>query len=226
MFKITRILDQYYSKLLVSIFFAFQALETVNNSKETYEKTWKDIKVKHTAQKDEMEMKMVKIVTNGTKKILEDKIQEVDKAYDPACQKLSDQAEMISNYLQKVEKSLQRTNDVLENSKLEELLSAQKIIDDDIRMLQNERPQNLTTFQIQVENEESCMKKLRFFTLIKELSANCKYTSLQFGFVVRVAFPLYIDYKKTARNLFSLINHLAPTNLRESWRVNPILHYR
>jgi hypothetical protein len=146
MFKITRILDQYYSKLLVSIFFAFQALETVNNSKETYEKTWKDIKVKHTAQKDEMEMKMVKIVTNGTKKILEDKIQEVDKAYDPACQKLSDQAEMISNYLQKVEKSLQRTNDVLENSKLEELLSAQKIIDDDIRMLQNERPQNLTTF--------------------------------------------------------------------------------
>ena len=138
-------------------------METANNSKATYEKTWKDIKVKHTTQKDEMEMKMVKIVTNGTKKILEDKIQEVDKAYDPACQKLSDQAEMISNYLQKVEKSLQRTNDVLENSKLEELLSAQKVIDDDIRMLQNERPQNLTTFRIQVENEESCMKKLRFF---------------------------------------------------------------
>jgi hypothetical protein len=83
---------------------------------------------------------------------------------------------------------------VLENSKLEELLSAQKVIDDDIRMLQNERPQNLTTFQIQVENEQSCMKKLRFFTLIKELAANCKYTYRpysKFGFVVRVAFPLY-----------------------------------
>jgi uncharacterized protein YaaN involved in tellurite resistance len=76
--------------------------------------------VKHTAQKDEMEMKMVKIVTNGINKILKDKIQEVDKAYDPACQKLSVQADTISNYLQKVEKSLQRTNDVLENSKLEE----------------------------------------------------------------------------------------------------------
>ena len=169
-------------------------METANNSNATHEKTWKDIKVKHTTQKDEMEMKMVKIVTNGTNKILEDKIQEVDKAYDPACQKLSDQAEMISNYLQKVEKSLQRTNNVLENSKLEELLSAQKVIDDDIRMLQNERPQNLTTFQIQVENEQSCMKKLRFFTLIKELAANCKYTYRpysKFGFVVRVAFPLY-----------------------------------
>ena len=145
-------------------------METVNNSKATYEKTSKDIKVKHTAQKDEM----MKTVTNGINKILEDKIQEVDKGYDPACQKLSVQAEMISNYLQKVEKSLQRTNDVLENSKLEELLSAQKDIDDDIRMLQNEKPQNLTTFHVQVENQESCMQKLRFYTMFKELADKCK----------------------------------------------------
>jgi F0F1-type ATP synthase membrane subunit b/b' len=145
-------------------------LETVNNSKATYEKTSKDIKVKHTTQKDEI----MKTVVDGINKILEDKIQEVDKAYDPACQKLSDQAEMISNYLQKVEKSLQRTNNVLENSKLEELLSAQKVIDDDIQMLKNEKPQNLTTFQVQVENQESCMQKLRFYTMFKELADKCK----------------------------------------------------
>ena len=147
-----------------------QALETVNNSKGTYEKTSKDIKVKHTAQKNEM----MKTVADGISKILEDKIQEVDKGYNPACQKLSVQADTISNYVQKVEKSLQRTNDVLENSKLEELLSAQKVIDDDIRMLQNERPQNLTTFQVQVENQESCMQKLRFYTMFKELADKCK----------------------------------------------------
>ena len=141
-------------------------METVNNSKATYEKTAKDIKVKHTAQKDEM----MKTVADGINKILTDKIKEVDKAYDPACQKLSVQAETISNYLQKVEKSLQRTNDVLENSKLEELLSAQKVIDDDIRMLQNERPQNLTTFQVQVENPLSCMGRLCFDTMIKKLT--------------------------------------------------------
>jgi ribosome-binding ATPase YchF (GTP1/OBG family) len=150
-------------------------LETVNNSKATYEKTAKDIKAKHTAQKDEM----MKTVANGIKvinKILEDKIQEVDKAYDPACQKFSVQAEMISNYVQKVEKSLQRTNNMLENSKLEELLSAQKVIDDDIQMLQNERPQNLTTFQVQVENQESCTKKLCFLPMFKELIPdNSKY---------------------------------------------------
>jgi hypothetical protein len=145
-------------------------LETFNNSKATYEKTSKDIKVKHTAQKDEM----MKTVADGINKILEDKIKEVDKGYDPACQKLSVQAEMISNYLQKVEKSLQRTNDVLENSKLEELLSAQKDIDDDIRMLQNEKPQNLTTFQVQVENQESCMKTLCFYKMFKELADKCE----------------------------------------------------
>ena len=147
-------------------------METVNNTKTTYEKTSKDIKVKHTAQKDEM----MKTVADGISKILEDKIQEVDKAYDPACQKLSVQAETISNYLQKVEKSLQRTNDVLENSKLEELLSAQKVIDDDIQMLQNERPQNLTTFQVQVENPKSCMERLCFCTMFEELTDdNSKY---------------------------------------------------
>jgi hypothetical protein len=65
---------------------------------------------------------------------------------------------------------------MLENSKLEELLSAQKVIDDDIQMLQNERPQNLTTFQVQVENRESCTKKLCFLPMFKELIPdNSKY---------------------------------------------------
>ena len=152
-------------------------METVNNSEATYEKTAKDIKVKHTARKDEM----MKTVADGINKILADKIQEVDKAYDPACQKLSVQAETISNYLQKVEKSLQRTNDVLENSKLEELLSAQKVIDDDIQMLQNERPQNLTTFQVQVENPQSCVEKLCSYTMYIELAAKCKYICFHYG---------------------------------------------
>jgi hypothetical protein len=188
-----------------SFLITFQALETVNNSKATYEKTSKDIKVKHTAQKDEM----MKTVADGINKILEDKIQEVDKAYDPACQKLSVQAETISNYLQKVEKSLQRTNDMLENSKLEELLSAQKVIDDDIRMLQNERPQNLTTFQVQVENQESCMEKLCFYTMFMKLAANCKYICqfyIILGIWIRVTWYIYLN---TAGHFkfFSSINY-------------------
>ena len=151
--------------------FTFKALETVNNSKATYEKTVKDIKVKHTTQKDEM----VKTVTDGISKILDEKIKEVDKVYDPACQKLSVQAEAISNYLEKVEKSLHRTNEVMKNSKLQELMTAQKIIDDDIQMLQNEKPQNLTSFEVQVENPESCMKKLCFYTMFTDLAAKCEY---------------------------------------------------
>ena len=147
-----------------------KALETVNNSKRTYEKTAQDIKEKHTAQKDEM----METVTDSINKILADKLEEVKKVYDPACQKLSVQAETVSNYVQKVEKSLQRTNDVLEKSKLEELLSAQKVIDDDIQTLQNEKPPNLTTFQVQVENPQSCSKQLSFYTMFKELACRCK----------------------------------------------------
>ena len=157
-------------------FFTFKALETVNNSKATYEKTAKDIKVKHTTQKNEM----IKTVTDGISKILDKKIKEVDKVYDPACQKLSVQAEAISNYLEKVEKSIHRTNEVMKNSKLQELMTAQKMIDDDIQMLQNEKPQNLTSFQVQVENPESCMKKLCFYTMFKELTKKCRYICVYF----------------------------------------------
>ena len=162
------------TELLPYTFFTFKALETVNNSKATYEKTAKDIKVKHTAQKDET----MKTVTDGISKILDEKIKEVDKIYDPACQKLSVQAEAISNYLEKVEKSIYRTNEVMKNSKLQELMTAQKMIDDDIQMLQNEKPQNLTSFQVQVENPESCMKKLCFYTMFKDLAANCEYVHM------------------------------------------------
>ena len=146
-------------------------METVNNSKATYEKTAKDIKVKHITQKDEM----VKTVTDGISKILDEKIKEVDKIYDPACQKLSVQAKTISKYLEKVEKSLHRANEVMKNPKLQELMTAQKMIDDDIQMLQNEKPQNLTSFQVQVENPESCTKKLCFYTMFVDFAVKCEY---------------------------------------------------
>ena len=146
-------------------------METVNNSKATYEKTAQDIKVKHTGQKDEM----MKTVIEGINKILADKIEEVEKVYDSACQKLSVQVEAISNYVQKVEKSLQRTNDVLKNSKLEELLSAQKVIDDGIQTLQNKKLRDLTTFQVQVENLQLYMEKLCFYMMFIKLAGKCKY---------------------------------------------------
>ena len=146
-------------------------METVNNSKATYEKTAKDIKVKHTAKKVEV----IKTTTAGISKILDEKIKEVDKVYDPACQKLSVQAEKISNYLQKVEKSLHHTKEVIKNSKLQDLLTSQKMIDDDIKMLKNEKPQNLTSFQVQVENPESCAVVPSFYTILKNLTDKCKY---------------------------------------------------
>ena len=122
--------------------------------------------MKHTAKKDEI----IETVTDSINKFLENTIKEVDQVYDPACQKLSVQADTISKYLQKVEKCLYRTNEVLENSKLQELMTAHKTIDDDIQMLQNEKPQNLSSFQVQVENPESCSPlELCFYTMLKEL---------------------------------------------------------
>ena len=113
---------------------------------------------------------MMKTVTDGISKILNEKMTEVNKVYDPACQKLSFQAETITNYLEKVDTSLHRTNEVLKNSKLQELLTAQKMIDDDIQMLRNEKPQNLSSFQVQVENSECCVEKLCFYTMFMELA--------------------------------------------------------
>ena len=81
---------------------------------------------------------------------------EFDKVYDPAVE-----AEAVTKYLEKVEKSLHRTNDLLKNSKLQELIAAQKRLDVDIQMLQNARPQNLTSFQVKVENPVSCVERLR-----------------------------------------------------------------
>ena len=161
----------------------------MNNSKATYEKTAKDIKVKHTAKKDEI----MKTVTDNINKFLENTLKEVDQVYDPACQKLSVQADTISKYLQKVEKCLYRTNEVLENSKLQELMTAHKTIDDDIQMLQNEKPQNLTSFQIQVENPEFCSTEmLCFYTMLKELIDDRKCISV-FIFIISTVLRVFFS---------------------------------
>ncbi|XP_028392603.1 tripartite motif-containing protein 45-like [Dendronephthya gigantea] len=141
-----------------------EALERFRNSKTTYEKAAKDIKLKHTVQKDEI----MKAFASRIDKILEEKIREVDNVYDSSCQKLSAQIELMSNYLEKVEKSLPGTNDALENSKLEELLATQKVIDDNIQMLQY-----LSSFQIQLVDEQSCMTKPHFYKAIKQLADTC-----------------------------------------------------
>ena len=161
-------------KMHFSLFCTSQALDNVNRSKATYERTAKDIKVKHTAQKD----KVMKTVIEHINKVLEEKITEVHQVYDPACQKLSVQAQIITNYLEKVEKSFHRTNEVLKNSKLQELMTAEKMLDDDIQMLQNERPQNLTSFQAQVDNPGSCAEKLCFYITFNNLAGNCEYLQL------------------------------------------------
>ena len=177
-------------KLSLIIFFHFfQALETVNNSKATYEKAAKDLKEKHTTQTDEITKSVVGLI----KKNLEDKIEEVNQVYKPAGEKLSAQAEKIKCFVEKVEKSLQRANDVLENSKLKELLSAQKAIDEDIQVLQNEKPRDLTTFQVQLGNTESCMKMLCLHTMLLEEAVKCKQhiVCLSFNPIIKTVFKQY-----------------------------------
>ena len=67
---------------------------------------------------------MMKTVTGNISKILNEKMTEADKVYDPAVE-----AETVTKYLEKVEKSLYRTNDLLKNSKLQELIAAHKRLD-------------------------------------------------------------------------------------------------
>ena len=163
--------------LALTLLWRHWKLSTAGRQQRT-EKTAKDIKLKYTAQKNEM----MKTLTDNISKILNKKLTEVDKVYDPAVE-----AEAVTKYLERVEKSLHPTNDLLKNSKLQELIAAHKRLDVDIQMLQDAKTTKSNI--VSGSNPGSCVEKLPFYVMFTKLTKKCRYLyvfySDQFSFIYR-----------------------------------------
>ena len=94
-------------------------------------------------QINEQKEKILKIVAakldEKAKKIKE----EVDEIYGAMCSELSKQQDEIKEYLGKVQASISFPRSLLKKGSVEEILSSQKLINEKIEMLGNEKPEDL-----------------------------------------------------------------------------------
>ena len=67
------------------------------------------------------------------------------KFYSEMYKELSKQHDEIKEYLYKVQASVSLPKNLLKRGSIEEILSSQKMIDDHIEKLSNEKPDNLTS---------------------------------------------------------------------------------
>ena len=69
--------------------------------------------------------------------------EEVDKVYGKMLSELSKQYDEVKEYLDKVQASMSLPRNLLKTGSVEEILSSQKLIDEKIKKLANEKPENL-----------------------------------------------------------------------------------
>ncbi|XP_028396171.1 E3 ubiquitin-protein ligase TRIM33-like [Dendronephthya gigantea] len=70
--------------------------------------------------------------------------EEVDKIYDELCNELCEQNDEVKAYLRKVQVSISFPKKLLKEGSIEEILSARKLIDENIEKLKKEQPYDLT----------------------------------------------------------------------------------
>ena len=70
---------------------------------------------------------------------------EVDEVYSEMHKDLSKQHDEIKEYLDKVQASVSLPKNLLKKGSIEEILSSQKLIDENIEKLTNEKPDDLTS---------------------------------------------------------------------------------
>ena len=116
---------------------ALNNIDHVIKSLETNAKTAKD-------QIKEQKGKVLKIVTEKVNEEWKKMSEEVDKTYDELYSELSKQRDDIVNYRNKVQASVSLPRSLLKRGSIEEILSLQKLIDENIDKLRNEQPEDLT----------------------------------------------------------------------------------
>ncbi|XP_028395967.1 E3 ubiquitin-protein ligase TRIM56-like [Dendronephthya gigantea] len=120
---------------------ALTNIESVMKSLEENAKTAKD-KIK------EQKEKVLKIVTEKVDERTKKMNEEVDKAYDELHSELNKQHDEIKGYHDKLQASMPLPKSLLKRGSIEEILSLQKQIDESIKKLQEEKPDDLTAVNV------------------------------------------------------------------------------
>ena len=118
-----------------------RALNNICEVMKTLEKNAKTAKDQIKEEKENV-LKMVKEKLNEKEKKMNE---EVDEVYSEMYKELSKQHDEIKEYLDKVQASVSLSTNLLKRGSIEEILSSQKLIDENIEKLTNEKPEDLTS---------------------------------------------------------------------------------
>ena len=123
--------------------------EKLSEGKKALEKVCKVIKsleknAKHAKdQIKEQKEKILKIVAEKLHEKAKKLNEELDEVYGEMRSELSKQHDEIKKYLDKVQASISLPRNLLKRGSIEEILSSQKLIDEKIEKLGNEKPEDL-----------------------------------------------------------------------------------
>ena len=118
-----------------------KALNDICEVMKTLEKNAKTTKDQIKEEKENI-LKMVEEKLNEKEKKMNE---EVDEVYGEMHKELSKQHDEIKEYLDKVQASVSLSKNLLKSGSIEEILSSQKLIDENIEKLTNEKPEDLTS---------------------------------------------------------------------------------
>ena len=116
-----------------------KALNNICEVMKSLEKNAKTAKDQIKEQKENI----LKIVTEKLDERAEKMNEQVNEVYGELNSKLSKQHDEIKDYLDKVQASVSLPRNLLKRGIIEEILSSQKLIDENIEKLKNEQPENL-----------------------------------------------------------------------------------
>ena len=117
------------------------ALSDICEVMKTLEKNAKTAKDQIKEEKKNI-LKMVEEKLNEKEKKMNE---EVDEVYSEMHKELSEQHGEIKEYLDKVQASLSLPKNLLKRASIEEILSSQKLIDENIEKLTNDKPDDLSS---------------------------------------------------------------------------------
>jgi ClpP class serine protease len=114
-------------------------LSAVGEVIKSLEANAKDAKDQINAQKDKILTSITEKLEVQAKKLAQD----IDNVYGELHGELSKQHGEIKDYLDKVQASVSLPRNLLKRGSIEEILSSQKVIDENIEKLGKEQPENL-----------------------------------------------------------------------------------
>ena len=116
--------------------------KALNNICEVIKSLEKNVKTAKDEIKEQKE-KILKIVAEKLDERAKKMNEEVDEVYGKLHSELSKQHDEIKEYLDKVQASVSLPRNLLKRGSIEEILSSQKLIDEKIEKLGNEKPEDL-----------------------------------------------------------------------------------